>query len=92
MPTNPKHRRFALLGGQVHFPFLLPFYILRFVFRLVFGLFMLPFILLIVVGALLVAFFSVVAAVFMPLVPFVLIGLGIWAVTRHSRAANGYLN
>jgi hypothetical protein len=74
------------------FPFLLPFYILRFVFKLVFGLFMLPFIFLIVAGALLVAFFSVVAAVFMPLVPFVLIGLAIWALMRHSRAANVYPN
>jgi len=74
------------------FPLLLPFYILRLVFKLVFGLFMLPFILLIVVGALFVAFFSVIAALFMPLLPFALIVLAIWALTRHSRAATAYPN
>ena len=74
------------------FPFLLPFIILRLVFRLVFGLLMLPFVLLIVVGAILFAAFSVVAAVFLPLMPFVLIGLAIWALTRHSRAASVYPN
>ena len=74
------------------FPFLLPFIILRFVFRLVFGLLMLPFVLLIVAGAILFAAFSVVAAVFLPLMPFVLIGLAIWALTRHSRAATVYPN
>ena len=74
------------------FPFLLPFYILRLVFKLVFGLFMLPFVFLIVAGALFFAFFSVVAALFMPLMPFVLIALAIWALTRHSRAATAYPN
>ena len=74
------------------FPFLLPFIILRLVFRLVFGLLMLPFVLLIVAGAILFAAFSVVAAVFLPLMPFVLIGLAIWALTRHSRAATVYPN
>ena len=74
------------------FPFLLPFIILRFVFRLVFGLLMLPFVLLIVAGAILFAAFSVVAAVFLPMMPFVLIGLAIWALTRHSRAATVYPN
>jgi hypothetical protein len=74
------------------FPFLLPFFIMRLVFKLVFGLFMLPFVLLIVVGALVVAAFSVVAALFLPMLPFVLIGLAIWALTRHSRAASVYPN
>jgi len=74
------------------FPFLLPFYILRLVFKLVFGLFMLPFVFLIVAGALFFAFFSVVAALFVPLMPFVLIALAIWALTRHSRAATVYPN
>ena len=74
------------------FPFLLPFFILRFVFRLVFGLFMLPFIFLIVVGALIFAFFSVVAALFVPLLPFALVALAVLALTRHSRAATLYPN
>ncbi len=74
------------------FPFLLPFYIFRLVFRLVFGLLMLPFVLLIVAGALFFAFFSVLAALFVPLLPFALIGLAIWALMRHSRAATVYPN
>ena len=74
------------------FPFLLPFIILRLVFRLVFGLLMLPFVLLIVAGAILFAAFSVVAALFVPMLPFVLIALAIWALTRHSRAATVYPN
>src|ERR1051325_9197962 len=72
------------------FPFLLPFLVLRFVFRLVFGLLMLPFIMLFVVGAVLFALFSVFFAMFIPLMPFVLIALAIWALTRHSRAASAY--
>jgi hypothetical protein len=74
------------------FPFLLPFIILRLVFKLVFGLLMLPFVLLIVAGAILFAAFSVVAALFVPMMPFVLIALAIWALTRHSRAATVYPN
>ncbi len=74
------------------FPLLLPFYLIRLVLRLVFGLFMLPFIFLIVAGALLFAFFSVVAALFVPLLPFALIALAVWALTRHSRAASAYPN
>ena len=38
----------------------------------------------------LLAVFGVLAAVFAPLVPLVCIGLGIWALTRHSRAATAY--
>jgi hypothetical protein len=74
------------------FPFLLPFYLLRLVFKLVFGVFMLPFVLLIVVASLFLAFFSVIAALFTPLLPFALIALAIWALTRHSRAATVYPN
>jgi hypothetical protein len=74
------------------FPFLLPFLVLRFAFRLVVGLLMLPFIMLfvaaIVVFALLVAAF----AMFLPLMPFVLVALAIWALMRHSRAASAYPN
>jgi hypothetical protein len=73
-------------------PILLPFYILRFAFKLVFGLFMLPLVFLIVAVAMFFAFFSVVAALFVPLMPFVLIALAIWALTRHSRAASVYPN
>jgi len=74
------------------FPILLPFYLLRFVFRLVFGLLLLPFIMLIVAGVILMAVFGVVFALFAPLMPFVLVGLAIWALMRHSRAASAYPN
>ena len=74
------------------FPFLLPFYILRFAFRLVFGLMLLPFILLMVAGVIIFTMFSVVFAMFMPLMPFVAVALIVWALTRHSRAASAYPN
>ncbi len=74
------------------FPFLLPFYILRFVFRLVFGLLMLPFILLCVAAVVFFAIAGALFAAFLPLMPFVLIALAIWALTRHSRAASAYPN
>src|ERR1043166_6241301 len=74
------------------FPFFLPFLILRLVFRLVFGLLMLPFVMLFVVGAILFAVFSAVFALFLPLLPFVLIALVIVAFMRRSRAASAYPN
>jgi hypothetical protein len=58
----------------------------------VFGLLMLPFIMLMVAGALIVAVFSVLFAVFLPLMPFALVVLAIWAIMRHSRAASAYPN
>lgn len=74
------------------FPFILPFLILKFVIRLVFGLLMLPFIMLFVAGVILFAVFSALFAVFIPLLPFFLVGLAIWALMRHSRAASAYPN
>ena len=74
------------------FPFLLPFYILRFAFRLVFGLLMLPFIMLMVAGIIVFAVFAALFAIVMPLMPFVLVALAIWALMRHSRAATAYPN
>jgi len=38
------------------------------------------------------AVLAVLFAVAMPLLPFVLIALAVWAFTRHSRAATAYLN
>ena len=83
---------FCLLAGLLFFPFVLPFLILRFVFKLVFGLLMLPFVLLMVVFGILMAVVGVLFAVSIPLLPFVLIALAIWALTRHSRAASAYPN
>ena len=50
----------------------------------------LPVVAIAVIGAMLVAGVALLAAVFVPLVPFVLLGLGIWLLvrlTRHSPAA-----
>lgn len=102
-PTSSRHQNFwrpppvnsgmfCLLLSILFFPFVLPFLILRFVFKLIFGLLMLPFVLLMVLFAVAMAVFGVIFALAMPLVPFVLIALAIWALTRHSRAATAYLN
>ena len=79
---------FCLLFGILFFPFILPFLIIRFVFKLLFALLMAPFILFVVAGALFMAFAGVMLALFSPLLPFAFVALVIWALTRHSRAAN----
>ena len=83
---------FCLLFGILFFPIVLPFLILRFVIKLIFGLLMIPFVLMMVLFAVAMAVFGVIFAVALPLLPFVLIALAIWALTRHSRAATAYLN
>jgi uncharacterized membrane protein len=45
-----------------------------------------------VMFAVAMAVFGVIFALAMPLLPFILIGLAVWALTRHSRAATAYLN
>ena len=62
------------------------------VFRLVFGLRMIPFVLMLVVGAVLFAVGAAMFAALMPLMPFALIVFAIWGLTRHSRAASAYPN
>ena len=79
---------FCLLFGILFFPIVLPFLILRFVFKLLFALVMVPFVLLVVAGALFMAFAGVMLALFSPLLPFAFVALLIWALTRHSRAAS----
>jgi hypothetical protein len=83
---------FCLLASILFFPLVLPFMILRFVFRLIFGLLMIPFVVMMVLFGVAVAVFSVFFALALPLLPFVLIALAVWALTRHSRAATAYLN
>jgi hypothetical protein len=83
---------FCLLAGILFFPFVLPFLILRFVLKLMFAVLMIPFVLMMVLFAVAMAVFGVLFAVAMPLVPFVLIAMAIWALTRHSRAATVYPN
>jgi hypothetical protein len=79
---------FCLLAGILFFPFILPFLILRVVFRVLFALLMVPFVLFIVGGAVLMALAAVVFALLTPLLPFALVALVLWALTRHSRAAS----
>jgi hypothetical protein len=70
--------------------FWIPFAILRFTLKLVLLVVVLPVVAIAVAGATLVAGAALVAALVVPLVPFALIGLGLWLVarpTRHSPAA-----
>jgi hypothetical protein len=78
----------CLLFGILFFPIVLPFLILRFVLKLLFALVMVPFVLLVVAGALFMAFIGVLMALFSPLLPLAFVALLIWAITRHSRAAS----
>jgi hypothetical protein len=48
---------------------------------------MVPFVLMIVAGALLMALAGVMFALLTPLLPLLFVVLVIWALTRHSRAA-----
>jgi len=83
---------FCFLASILFFPLVLPFLILRVVFKLLFGLLMLPFVVMMVLFGVAMAVMGVFFALAMPLLPFILIALAIWALTRHSRAATAYLN
>jgi len=64
---------------------LLPFLLLRFVFKALVGLIVLPFALVAAAFGIFFAALGVVLAIIIPLVPLALIGLGIWAVVRMLR-------
>lgn len=99
--TLPFRIVFGLLFGLLALPFALlalpfalffavlwlPFLLLRFVIKAVVGLVLLPVMLVVavIVGAALLFAFSM--AVLLPLSPFLLLGLLVWALTRNSRAA-----
>ena len=82
----------TLLLGIIFFPLVLPFLLLRFVFKLIFGLLMLPFVLVMVAFALVMTVVGIVFAVLSPLVPFLLVALVLVALMRHSRAASALPN
>ena len=65
----------------------LPFLLLRFMVRALFGLIMLPIVLLVAVVVSFAVAFAFAMAVLLPLAPFLLIGAIVWAVTRNSRGA-----
>jgi len=88
---------FRILFGLLLLPFalfalpfallLLPFLIVRFVVKAAVALFVLPFVLFIgaiVYVALAIAFSLAILA---PLLPFAMIALLVWAITRNSQAA-----
>ena len=74
---------FALIGLVLFLPFLL----FRFVLRAALGLIVLPIVLLVAGLAFAALFFAAALAILIPLSPFLLIALLVWAVTRNSRAA-----
>jgi hypothetical protein len=65
----------------------LPFILLRLVLKTVFGLIMLPIVLMIAFIGIALAVLAVSFAVLVPLMPFVVIGACVWLLTRSSRAA-----
>ena len=83
---------FCLLASILFFPLVLPFLILRVVFKVIFGLLMLPLVLMMIFFGIAMAVFGVLFALALPILPFVLIALAVWALTRHSRAATAYLD
>ena len=97
--TRPQHRGlltlpfrvfFGLLFGILFLPFailFLPFLLLRLVIKAAVLVFILPFVLIAAVFAAGVALIAVVFAILAPLLPFVVVGLIVWAVMRASRPA-----
>jgi hypothetical protein len=66
---------------------ILPFLLLRFVLKSIVLLMVLPFVLLAVGGALVVALVAILFAVMIPLLPFAFVALCVWAIVRSSRPA-----
>lgn len=67
--------------------FLLPFLLLKLMFRAIFGLLMLPIVLLVMFAVFAALALGFAMAVLVPLSPLLLIAFIVWAVTRNSRAA-----
>jgi len=88
--TLPFRIFFGLLFGLLLLPFtllFLPFLLLRAVIKLTFLLVLAPIIAIVGVGALLLAAVAIFFALLLPLLPFALVGLFIWAIVRASRPA-----
>ena len=88
--TLPFRIVFGLFFGLLFLPFtllFLPFLLLRIIIKSAVMLIVLPFVLLAVGGALLVAMLAVGLALMVPLLPFAFVALCIWAIMRSSRAA-----
>jgi hypothetical protein len=88
--TLPFRLLFCLLFGLILLPLtilFLPFILLRLVLKAVFGLVMLPIALLLGVIGIAIALLAVSFALLIPLLPFIVIGVCVWLLTRNSRAA-----
>jgi hypothetical protein len=88
--TLPFRIFFGILFGLLLLPFtllFLPVLLIRAVIKLTFLLVLAPIIAIVAVGALLVAGFAVFLVLLLPLLPFALVGLFIWAIVRASRPA-----
>ena len=90
---------FGLLGLAAALAFvpvilvlLLPFVLLKFVFRLTAALVVLPIVFVALAFAALIAGAAVLFALLVPLLPVLLIGLGLWVIMRGSRAASAVPN
>jgi len=88
--TLPFRLFFGLLCGLIFLPLtilFLPFIILRIILKTAFALIMLPFALVVAFLGIAAAAVAVVFALMIPLMPFVVIGVCVWLLTRNSRAA-----
>jgi hypothetical protein len=88
--TLPIRLFFGLLFGLIFLPLtilFLPFILLRLALKTLFGLIMLPFVLIVAFIGIAFALLAVSFAVLLPLMPFVVIGVCVWLLTRSSRAA-----
>jgi hypothetical protein len=88
--TLPFRIFFGVLFGLLLLPFtllFLPFLLLRAVIKLALLAFLAPLIALVTVGALLIGGFAIFFALLLPLLPFAVVGLIVWAIVRASRPA-----
>jgi hypothetical protein len=88
--TLPFRLLFGLLCGLIFLPLtilFLPFILLRIVVKTAFALIMLPFALLMAFIGIAFAVLAVSFAILLPLMPFIIVGVCVWLLTRNSRAA-----
>jgi hypothetical protein len=88
--TLPFRVFFGVSFGLLLLPFtllFLPFLLLRAVFKLALLAFLAPLVVLVTVGALLLAGVAIFFALLLPLLPFAIVGLIVWAIVRASRPA-----
>ena len=90
MLTLPLRLFFGLLCGLIFLPLtilFLPFIILRIILKTAFALIMLPFALVVALFGIAFAAVAMFFALLVPLMPFVVVGVCVWLLTRNSRAA-----